>query len=116
MASTLIGTQAVVIGVFFCLRLGRRGNAEYRMSVEVKGLAAIVRGAKDAIRVASDAADGMRASAAELTSTVAQVIGMKQELLHALEQHHHAYRVLVAALTGCQTGLAIVNYGVHAKI
>jgi hypothetical protein len=60
----------------------REINEERRrnMSVEVKGLADIVRAAKDAIRVASDAADGMRASAAELASTVAQVMGMKQEL------------------------------------
>lgn len=53
---------------------------EYRMSVEVKGLADIVRQAKEAIRVASDAADGMRQSASELTSTVAQVMDMKRQL------------------------------------
>lgn len=53
---------------------------EYRMSVEVKGLADIVRQAKEAIRVASDAADGMRQSASDLTSTVAQVMDMKRQL------------------------------------
>lgn len=53
---------------------------EYQMSVEVKGLADIVRQAKDAIRIASDAAAGMRASANELTGTVNQVLEMKDEL------------------------------------
>jgi hypothetical protein len=42
------------------------------MSVEVKGLPNIVRQAKDAIRTASDAAAGMRASAQDPTSTVNQ--------------------------------------------
>jgi hypothetical protein len=51
-----------------------------RMSVEVKGLADIVREAKDAIRTASNAASGMRASAKELTSTVAQVVDMQRQL------------------------------------
>ncbi|RZN09657.1 hypothetical protein CWO91_16650 [Bradyrhizobium genosp. SA-3] len=53
---------------------------EYQMSVEVKGLADIVRQAKDAIRTASDAAAGMRASANELTSTVGQVLDMQRQL------------------------------------
>ncbi|MCK1742204.1 hypothetical protein IVA80_15370 [Bradyrhizobium sp. 139] len=51
-----------------------------KMSVEVKGLAEIVRQAKDAIRTASDAAAGMRASATELSSTVGQVLDMKRQL------------------------------------
>jgi prophage DNA circulation protein len=50
------------------------------MAVEVRGLADIVREAKNAIRTASDAAAGMRNSANELTSTVAQVLDMQKQL------------------------------------
>lgn len=50
------------------------------MSVEVKGLAEIVRQAKDAIRTASDAAAGMRNSATDLAATVGQVLDMQKQL------------------------------------
>lgn len=50
------------------------------MSVEVKGLAEIVRQAKDAIRTASDAAASMRSSATDLAATVGQVLDMQKQL------------------------------------
>jgi hypothetical protein len=53
---------------------------EYRMSVEVKGLADTVRRAKEAIRTASTAAERMNDSAQRVSATVAQVESMIVEL------------------------------------
>lgn len=51
-----------------------------KMSVEVKGLAATVRNAKEAIAKASDASAGMQQSAQKLVDTVAQVDAMRKEM------------------------------------
>jgi uncharacterized phage infection (PIP) family protein YhgE len=58
----------------------RRREREAAMSVEVKGLAAVVKQAKDAVRTASDHAARMQASAQRLTQTLSQVEDMTNEL------------------------------------
>lgn len=55
-------------------------NREYRMSVEVKGLAETVRKAKTAISKASDVSSRMQTSAARLTETLGQVEDMTKQL------------------------------------
>ena len=53
---------------------------EKLMSVEVKGLADVVRSAKDAIRKASDAGARLNSSAMHLTSTLGVVEDMTKQL------------------------------------
>jgi hypothetical protein len=55
-------------------------NREYRMSVEVKGLAETVRKAKAAISKASTVSSRMQVSAERLTETLAQVEDMTSQL------------------------------------
>ena len=55
-------------------------NREHRMSVEVKGLADVVRRAKQAINAASDAAGRMQTSAERVTARVSQVEDMVKQL------------------------------------
>lgn len=55
-------------------------NREYRMSVEVKGLAETVRRAKEAIGKASTAAVRMESSANRVSDRVAQVENMIKQL------------------------------------
>ncbi|WP_454627749.1 hypothetical protein [Bradyrhizobium cenepequi] len=55
-------------------------KAEYQMSVQVKGLADIVRDAKRAIDTAGDAATRLRASANAVVATIGQVDDMTRQL------------------------------------